>query len=84
MSEWLSHLAADLADDAVAGYLFHGYVFSAWMGWPWWTPDEGTVRVAHVFARCLECVTPLEWALVTASLLVVRERRSRQRLEELG
>jgi hypothetical protein len=50
MSGWLSRLS-DLSDDAVAGYLFRGYVFSAWMGWPWWTLDERALRVAYACAR---------------------------------
>lgn len=69
---WGSHIVTDLTDDVVAGVLYTGYVFGAWMGWPLWTPDEGHVRVAYVFERCGGCTTPLEWMVVLCSLWVMR------------
>jgi hypothetical protein len=74
---WLSHLGVDLVDDALGGVLFTGYVFTAWMGWPWWTPDEGQVRATIRWSARRGVITPLEWATLCAAVWVAWRRGRR-------
>ena len=71
----LSHLAVDLADDAVMGLERSGYAFSAWMGWPWTNPDMWSVRVPKLFAPDSAATTSLELlVLLACAIVLVRAR----------
>ncbi len=71
----LSHLGADLVDDAVEGLERSGYVFSAWFGWPFTNPDMWNVRSPHLFAPMAHAVTTLELATVAACLWHLARQR---------
>lgn len=70
---WASHIVTDLADDVVAGWLYTGYVFAMWMGWPLWTPDDGHIVVSYMFKGCRRCVTPLEVMVVGVAMWMLTE-----------
>lgn len=72
-----AHLLTDLVDDLSEGLLFSGYVFSAWMGWPFTTPDMANVHLEPAFGPMPGASTPLEALTVLACVaMMVKGRRS--------
>lgn len=68
---WWAHLFIDLFDDTVASFLYSGQLFTAWMGWPYLTPDDFDIKGWRwLEVRCRGCVTPLEWGAVAAAACV--------------
>lgn len=68
-ASWWAHLFIDLIDDTVASFLYTGQLFTAWMGWPYLTPDDMDIKGWRwLEVRCRGCVTPLEWVAVAVAL----------------
>ena len=71
-----AHLLADVVDDLSEGLLFSGYVFSAWMGWPFTNPDMANVQLEPVFGPLPGATTPIEaLTLLVFVLVMVKSRR---------
>lgn len=71
----VSHLGADLINDLVAGLLYTRYLFSAWYGFPVWTPDDGhCIIAAPALIPCRDCTTPLELAVIALALWTITAR----------
>ena len=63
-----SHLAADLADDALRGLLRGGIVWSSWFAWPVATPYRHVLRNREPWGGWPWPWTPLEAIVVAAAL----------------
>ncbi len=59
-----SHLLADLSNDVINGWLFTGFVFEGWVGWPWVIPEAWYVRVNAWRSDLKGVWTPLEVGVV--------------------
>ena len=71
-ASWWAHLFVDLVDDTLASYLYSGQLFSAWMGWPYLTPDDVDIKGWRwLEVACRGCLTPLEWGAVAVATCVV-------------
>lgn len=71
----MSHLGADLINDLVAGLLYTRFLFSAWYGFPVWTPDDGHCIITQpALISCRDCTTPLELAVIAAALWTLATR----------
>ncbi|MEZ4338544.1 MAG: hypothetical protein R3B82_18135 [Sandaracinaceae bacterium] len=73
----LSHLVADLVDDAVDGFTTSGFAWSTWGFWPWMDADGWYLRVPHLLPRTNGMVTILEVITVlgTCAWLALAHRR---------
>jgi hypothetical protein len=72
----LSHLFADLADDAFAGLVSSGHVYSAWALFPFATADDYELSIGPRRAWSFGSTTSLEVAAVAVALFFGRRRVS--------
>jgi len=71
------HLATDLVDDLVEGVQRSGYVFSAWLGWPWTNPDVMNVQVTPILGAGSFTTTLLEvLTVLLCAAMAYRDRCS--------
>ncbi len=75
---WFAHLGIDFVDDTVGSFLFTGQLFTAWMGWPYLTPDDWDIKGPLLGIRCHGCITPLEWCSLAAALSIFTIRTYRR------
>lgn len=76
----LSHLLIDLINDFVRGLEFTGYLFSAWMAWPFTNADMAQVKIPFEDVS-FDRVSSLEVVAIVAALfsfvvLIHRQRKS--------
>jgi hypothetical protein len=77
-----SHLAADVADDAIQGWMAGTMVASSWFAWPWATPYDWAARAtAPHWAGWPAPFTPLEVVVVVAALVWFGSRSRRRSTE---
>jgi hypothetical protein len=74
----LSHLLADLADDAVAGLVQGGHLYSAWAAFPFATADDFELELRNG-RQVDELPTTLELGTIATALFLAARRARMKR-----